>query len=200
MDQPERVDHYEVLNVSRTAHPLIVAKAYRLLAALYHPDNRETGDEAAFRRVVEAARVLSDPARRAAYDRGAGVPDSTNGVSGTNGHAVTLDPDAPSIGRIDDQQEQRRVILQALYDMRRRRPDRPSVPLMVIPELIGGSMDEAQFALWYLRGKKLIEPTDDGFAITVIGVDAVERDGVARGDEPPEPLQLAPARKELEAL
>lgn len=200
MDQPERVDHYEALNVSRTAHPLIIAKAYRLLAALYHPDNRETGDEAAFRRVVEAARVLSDPARRAAYDRGAGVPDGTNGFSGTNGHAVTLDPDAPSIGRIDDQQEQRRVILQALYDMRRRRPDRPSVPLMVIPELIGASMDEAQFALWYLRGKKLIEPTDDGFAITVIGVDAVERDGVARGDEPAEPLQLAPARKELEAL
>jgi hypothetical protein len=45
---------------------------------------------------------------------------------------------------------------------------------MVIPDLFGCSIDEAQFTLWYLRGKKLIEMTDDGMAITVTGVDYVE--------------------------
>ena len=45
---------------------------------------------------------------------------------------------------------------------------------MVIPDLFGCSIDEAQFTLWYLRGKKFIEMTDDGMAITVAGVDYVE--------------------------
>ena len=62
-------DYYEVLQVSRNAHPLIVAKAYRLLAAFYHPDSPETGSKDHFLEVVEAYRVLSDPVRRAMYDR-----------------------------------------------------------------------------------------------------------------------------------
>lgn len=54
------------------------------------------------------------------------------------------------------------------------RVDRPSLPLMVIPDLFGCPIDEALFTLWYLRGKKFIEMTDDGMAITVAGVDYVE--------------------------
>jgi curved DNA-binding protein CbpA len=209
MADPAATDYYEVLNVSPRAHPLVIAKAYRLLAALYHPDNRDTGDESAFRQVVEAARILSDPASRATYDRqvfGANGQNGSNGHSGTNangsGHAsgTAGDLDSPAAGRVEDQREQRRVILQALYDMRRRRPDRPSVPLMVVPEIIGGSMDEAQFALWYLRGKKLIEPTDDGFCITVTGVDFVEGHPAEPGSEPNEILRLAPPRNELDSL
>jgi hypothetical protein len=46
--------------------------------------------------------------------------------------------------------------------------------MMVIPDLFGCSVDEAQFTLWYLRGKKLIDMTDEGMAITVHGVDYVE--------------------------
>lgn len=201
-------DHYEVLNVSRNAHPLVIAKAYRLLAALYHPDNRETGDESAFREVMEAARILSDPARRASYDRqvlGSNGQNGHNGTYATNGNrhgpepAAGLDPDSAAPGRVEDQREQRRVILQALYDMRRRRPDRPTVPLMVVPEIIGGSMDEAQFALWYLRGKKLIEPTDDGFCITVTGVDFVEGHPGEPATQESEVLKLAPHRHQLES-
>jgi hypothetical protein len=45
---------------------------------------------------------------------------------------------------------------------------------MAIPELFGCSIDDAQFTLWCLRGKKLIEMTDDGIAITIAGVDHVE--------------------------
>jgi hypothetical protein len=40
--------------------------------------------------------------------------------------------------------------------------------------LFGCSVDEVQFTLWYLRGKKFIETQDDGVAITVTGVDHVE--------------------------
>ena len=68
MDKPATPDYYEALQISPAAQSLIVTKAYRLLAAFYHPDNKETGNPEAFRKVVEAYRVLSDPVRRAAYD------------------------------------------------------------------------------------------------------------------------------------
>jgi hypothetical protein len=61
-----------------------------------------------------------------------------------------------------------------------------AVPLIVLGELPGGSVGEAQFALWYLQGKRLIEQTADGWAITVAGVDCVEANhpgtGGRRGD------------------
>src|SRR5215468_1121634 len=44
MDKPATPDYYEALQISRAAQSLIVTKAYRLLAAFYHPDNKETGD------------------------------------------------------------------------------------------------------------------------------------------------------------
>jgi DnaJ-class molecular chaperone len=67
------VDHYETLQVSRTAEPEVIDKAYRALALKYHPDrvSGQDRDEATrrFQRISEAYSVLSDPARRAAYDR-----------------------------------------------------------------------------------------------------------------------------------
>ena len=80
----------------------------------------------------------------------------------------------PAERRTEDERELRRQLLQALYNVRRTQPHRPSLPLRVIPDLFGCSIDEAQFTLWYLRGKKFIEMTDDGMVITVAGVDHVE--------------------------
>ena len=64
MPTPGAPDYYELLQVSRTAQPLMITKAYRLLAAFYHPDNQETGDREAFENVLAAYRVLCDPVRR----------------------------------------------------------------------------------------------------------------------------------------
>ena len=168
MPTPSTPNYYEVLQVSRAAQPLIITKAYRLLAAFYHPDNKETGDREAFHNVVTAYRVLCDPVRRAAYDRdtfGTSSPPPSNGGP----------PERElSERRTEDERDLRRQLLQALYHVRRTEPHRPSLPLMVIPDLFGCSIDETQFTLWYLRGKKFIEMTDDGMAITVAGVDYVE--------------------------
>jgi hypothetical protein len=56
-----------------------------------------------------------------------------------------------------------------------------AVPLIVLGELPGGSVGEARFTLWYLRGKRLIEQTEDGWAITVAGVDCVEANHLGTG-------------------
>jgi len=74
-----RRDYYEVLGVSRDATDSDLKRAYRQLALQYHPD-RNPGDKKAeerFKEVSEAYSVLSDPEKRAQYDRfgtvGAGV-------------------------------------------------------------------------------------------------------------------------------
>lgn len=63
-------DFYEVLGIARTATEDEIKKAFRRMAKQYHPDaNKEQGAEARFIEINEAYEVLSDPQKRAAYDR-----------------------------------------------------------------------------------------------------------------------------------
>lgn len=63
-------DYYEVLGVSRESGADDIKRAYRKLAMQYHPDrNKEDGAESKFKEASEAYEVLSDPEKRARYDR-----------------------------------------------------------------------------------------------------------------------------------
>jgi molecular chaperone DnaJ len=60
-------DLYELLDLTREASADEVKKAYRRKAREHHPD--AGGDEEAFKAVTHAYQVLSDPQKRARYDR-----------------------------------------------------------------------------------------------------------------------------------
>jgi molecular chaperone DnaJ len=64
-------DYYKILELPRDASEADIKKAYRRLAMKHHPD-RNPGDksaEDAFKEAKEAYEVLSEPDKRAVYDR-----------------------------------------------------------------------------------------------------------------------------------
>ncbi|MGA9519880.1 MAG: molecular chaperone DnaJ [Myxococcaceae bacterium] len=69
--QQQKKDYYEVLGVPRDVAAQELKSAYRKVALQHHPD-RNPGDSTAedkFKEAAEAYEVLSDPEKRARYDR-----------------------------------------------------------------------------------------------------------------------------------
>lgn len=85
-------DYYETLGVARDADAEVIKAAFRRLAHRFHPDvSSEPEAEQRFREVAEAYGVLSDPAKRAAYDAqgsasvsGAAAEDLWSGIDLTD--------------------------------------------------------------------------------------------------------------------
>src|SRR5215470_2348236 len=82
-----RRDYYEVLGVGREADDQAIKSAYRKAALQHHPDKNPGSKEAEerFKEAAAAYSVLSDPEKRARYDRFG--PEGVNG-----GGAAGFDP------------------------------------------------------------------------------------------------------------
>ena len=82
-------DYYEILGVERSADDGALKASFRKLAMEHHPDRNGGCEEAEgrFKEINEAYSILSDPQKRAAYDRfgHAGVNGSGGGGGGGNG-------------------------------------------------------------------------------------------------------------------
>jgi len=79
------MDPYELLGVSRDADDAAIKKAYRSLARKYHPDvNPDEAAQDKFKEISHAYEILSDPNKRAAYDRTGDV----GGMGGFGGNGA----------------------------------------------------------------------------------------------------------------
>ncbi|KAG5190109.1 DnaJ subfamily B protein, partial [Tribonema minus] len=77
--------HYEVLCIEKTATDDDIKRSYRKLALKFHPDkNGAPHAPEAFKAIGHAFAVLSDPDKRAAYDR-YGDDEPANGLNGGGG-------------------------------------------------------------------------------------------------------------------
>lgn len=80
-------DPYKTLGVSQDASSDTIKKAYRKLAMQYHPD-KNPGDKSAdqkFRDVTEAYEILTDPQKKAAFDRFGSAAFDQNAGGGPGG-------------------------------------------------------------------------------------------------------------------
>lgn len=190
MSDSSSQDHYEVLQLSPSAEQLVITKVYRLLAAYYHPDNKQTGDEEKFKSVLKAYEVLSDPAKRSRYhlESRSAKPHQpkhhpAQEVKVGAAHSREQLRRATSGGKETraetdvSERELRRQMLMALYDVRRNAPGSPHVSLLVLAELLGCTLQNLEFSTWYLKEKGFIKITESAdFSITIGGVDYVEND------------------------
>jgi hypothetical protein len=194
------VDYYEFLMISPQADRAMVEWAVRLMLARYGKKNDQQGDEEKYNLVKEAYRVLADPKRRAAYDkdRQAMLPSTeavTSGGVSTMPERVEgapLDPDSihvSLVANIDDVRLQKRIrqgLMSSLYDVMITRPRNPELGRADIARAIGVSIDQMEFAIWYLRERELLRTTPQGlYAVTTKGVDWVENGGVEHLTEKP---------------
>lgn len=100
-------DYYEILGISRDASEADIKKAYRNMARKYHPDLNKDDPEAEqkFKEVQEANEVLSDPQKRATYDRygHAAFENGGNAGGGFGGFSSSFDfEDLGGFGNFSD--------------------------------------------------------------------------------------------------
>src|ERR1051326_3637491 len=107
-------DYYEVLQVSDRGETETINRVYRMLAQRYHPDNRETGNEARFREITEAYKVLSDPEQRARHD--------VAYQQLRRDRYKLVSTGAQTENDFEIEQAVRRTVLEALYTKRRKEP------------------------------------------------------------------------------
>ena len=88
LKKSKRKDYYKILEISRAASPSDVKKAYRKAALKWHPDKKSETEisrdkaEKMFKEVGEAYGVLSDPSKKARYDRGQDLEEIESGSGG----------------------------------------------------------------------------------------------------------------------
>jgi curved DNA-binding protein CbpA len=161
------VDYYEVLQISPNADVETIRRVYRMQAQRFHPDNLDSGNAEAFRRISTAYEVLNDPQRRAAYDR--------DHREARRHAAIGVSEPPPSGPPVMDEMQRREKILALLYSRRFSHPQQPSLNLRELEALLNTPRGDLEFSLWYLKECGYLHRTDSAHhTITLKGVQFAE--------------------------
>lgn len=178
--EPEELSYYQLLQVDRDAHPTIIRYSYRFLAAMYHPDNGETGNADKFRIITEAWKTVSDEGKRQAYDMSLAVKEQAKGAQShkpqpkINEFGREALPEFPKTTLTWNEVELRIAVLQVLLAARKKRPTSGGASGKMLMDCLNiNNIAEIEFALWYLREKGLIEVGERAFMITAKGLDSL---------------------------
>jgi DnaJ domain len=163
---PNLTDYYEVLQISRNADPETIHRVYRIMVARFHPDNPRTGDAERFQLLRQAYHMLSDPARRAEYDRTFIWAET---------HTLPIFEMKEFVDGVDGEKNRRLGILSLLYHRRRLNEEKPGVSVMDLEHRMGFPREYLNFTLWYLKSKGFVRFEDNSdYGVTVEGVDYLE--------------------------
>ena len=172
----QSLDYYELLQISVNAEPETVHRVYRLLAQRFHPDNAETGNEARFRQLSEAYKVLGDPERRAKYDVMYARRRQDRWRLASSSGRTTDDFETEQMFRI--------MVLEVLYMRRKTDPENPGLSPLDIESLTGRAREHLEFTAWFLVQRKYVTRSDSShLTITAEGVEFLEnnyREGLQR--------------------
>jgi len=163
---PDFIDYYELLQISPNAELETIQRVYRMLAARYHPDNPETGNDTHFVTLTHAYETLSDPTQREGYD----ALYQQNKV-----HPISLfETKDFSIG-LDGESNRRMGILCLLYKRRRSDTDNPGISILELESVMSCAREHLMFTLWYLKEHNCVRQDENSdYVITGAGVDYVE--------------------------
>ena len=183
------IDYYELLKISPNADPDTIHRVFRIMAARYHPDNKETGNNDRFLLLTKAYAALSDPAKRAFYDER---------------HRDRRAQPLPVFGLkefvegLDGEVNRRLGILSLLYNRRRANPEVPGISVLELETVMSFPREHLEFALWFLREKLYIRPGDHSdYVISAMGVEYLESELPSHGNlskllHAPQPDQSEP--------
>jgi curved DNA-binding protein CbpA len=160
-------DHYIVLGVETNADSATIHAAYSKLAQKFHPDNPETGDQQKFESLNQAYEVLCDPELRISFDKVKGVDHEAGNPKFTGADFFR----ALAMGA-----ELRAAVLCILYDRRRVKSFKPSLPMRLLEGMLNIQGEGLNFALWYLKKRGFVVYDDkSAMEITVEGMDFLEQ-------------------------
>lgn len=160
-------DHYIVLGIETNADSETIQAAYSKLAQKFHPNTPETGDKTKFEALNQAYEVLADPELRASFDKVKGVDHESGNPKFTG---------ALFFQALEDAEALRSAILCILYDRRRIKAFKPSLSLRHLEGMLQATLEEMNFALWYIKQRGLsVNDDKSGMEITVEGMDFLEK-------------------------
>jgi DnaJ domain/PilZ domain len=160
------IDYYEVLQISPKADLETIHRVFRMQAARYHPDNKQSGNAERFMLLSRIYETLVDVKKREQYDvrRRMREPGS-----------IPVFGLAEFVAGIEGEVNRRLGVLCLLYKRRRSNPDHPALSLLQLEFLMDFPREHLMFTVNYLREKdqiRIVENSD--YQITADGIDSLE--------------------------